>query len=95
MRRHGAIRALKSIEAAPDGLVTLLRAVTFPVPRRVRVDDSDGMRKVLLASPAALAAGVMPGQSVNAALALLPELQLEQRDTDCEQRCLRQLGQIE
>jgi protein ImuB len=55
-------------------------------------DDADGIRKVLLANSAAMLAGIRPGFSVNAALALLPTLELEQRDVACERRTLLSLA---
>ena len=39
---------------------------------RVVVEDRQGIHRVLLACPRAETAGIMPGQSANAALALLP-----------------------
>ena len=59
---------------------------------RAVFDDQDGIPKVLLASDAARSAGIRPGFSVNAALALLPELELEQRDSQCERRTLLSLA---
>ena len=59
---------------------------------RAVFDDQDGIPKVLLASDAAKAAGVRAGFSVNAALALLPTLELEQRDLQCERRTLLSLA---
>ncbi len=59
---------------------------------RAVFDDQDGIPKVLLASDAAIAAGIRPGFSVNAALALLPALELEQRDSQCERRTLLSLA---
>ncbi len=44
MRRHGALRALKQIEAAPDGLTSFLRMVTFFIPRKRKLKDDDGAR---------------------------------------------------
>lgn len=44
MRRHGALRALKDIDEVPAILVTFLRTVTFFVPRRVNVQEDNGMR---------------------------------------------------
>jgi protein ImuB len=55
-------------------------------------DEQDGIRKVLLANREAESAGIRPGFSVNAALALLPALELEQRDLQCEQRTLLSLA---
>ena len=59
---------------------------------RAVFDDQDGIRKVLLANDEARSAGIRAGFSVNAALALLPELELEQRDLQCEQRTLLSLA---
>ena len=59
---------------------------------RAVFDDQDGVRKVLLANDEARSAGIRAGFSVNAALALLPELELEQRDLQCEQRTLLSLA---
>ena len=59
---------------------------------RAVFDDQDGISKVLLASDAAESAGIRPGFSVNAALALLPALELEQRDLPCERRTLLSLA---
>jgi protein ImuB len=59
---------------------------------RAVFDEQDGMRKVLLANREAQSAGIRPGFSVNAALALLPALELEQRDVQCEQRSLLDLA---
>ena len=60
-------------------------------PRAV-FEDQDGMRRVLLASPAAEAAGIAAGMTVNAALALLPTLTLERRDPGREATALRTLA---
>ena len=60
---------------------------------RAVFDDVDGIRKVLMANDAAVAASIGPGLSVNAALALLPTLELEQRDVQCEQRTLLSLAE--
>ena len=56
------------------------------------VEDQHGIHRVLLANRAATERGVMPGQSANAALALLPELELEQRCTLKEQQALESLA---
>lgn len=56
------------------------------------VEDQRGVHRVLLANPAATAAGVMPGQSANAALALLPELELKERSELNEQQALESLA---
>ena len=59
---------------------------------RAVFDDQDGIPKVLLTNDAARAAGVRPGFSVNAALALLPALDLVERDVQCERRTLFSLA---
>lgn len=56
------------------------------------VEDQHGIHRVLLANRAAAESGVMPGQSANAALALLPELELEERCTLKEQQALESLA---
>ena len=71
------------LEALDDDGAPLARAV---------FDDNQGMRKVLLANAQARAAGIGPGLSANAAMALVPDLQLEQRDPAKEQRVLRKLA---
>ena len=55
---------------------------------RVVVEDQQGIHRVLLASAHAESAGVMPGQSANAALALLPTLRVEERSEIAEQQAL-------
>jgi protein ImuB len=59
---------------------------------RVVVEEQKGIHRVLLASAAAEAAGVMPGQSANAALALLPTLRVEERNRLTEQQVLEHLA---
>ncbi len=59
---------------------------------RVVVEEQHGIHRVLLASAAAEAAGVMPGQSANAALALLPTLKVEERNRLTEQQALENLA---
>ncbi len=56
------------------------------------VEEQHGIYRVLQANAAAIAAGVMPGQSSNAALALLPTLRLEERSLLREQQVLEQLA---
>ena len=56
------------------------------------VEDQRGMHRILLADEKALAAGVTPGQSANAALALLPGLRLEERSELREQKTLEALA---
>lgn len=63
----------------------------LPATRAVFVEER-GVRQVLLASKAARAAGVGPGLSVNAALALQPELSLLERSPEKEQQLIRRLA---
>ncbi len=56
------------------------------------VEEQRGIHKVLQADASALAAGIMPGQSANAALALLPTLRLEERSPVREQQVLEALA---
>ncbi len=56
------------------------------------VEDRQGIHRVRLANAAAISAGVMPGQSANAALALIPTLLLEERNTLREQQVLESLA---
>ncbi len=55
-------------------------------------EEQEGIRKVLMANSLAMAAGIVPGFSVNAALALLPTLELEPRDLGCERQALLNLA---
>jgi len=59
---------------------------------RVVVEDQQGIHRVLLASAQAESAGVMSGQSANAALALLPTLRVEERSELAEQQALESLA---
>jgi len=59
---------------------------------RVVIEEQQGVHRVLLADQKARAAGILPGQSVNAALALLPTLKLEQRSRPSEQQTLEHLA---
>ncbi len=59
---------------------------------RVVVEERQGIHRVLLACPRAQAAGIAPGQSANAALALLPELHIEERSEVGEQQALENLA---
>ncbi len=59
---------------------------------RVVVEEQQGIHRVLLASAKAEAAGIMPGQSANAALALLPALRVEPRNKIVEQQTLEHLS---
>jgi protein ImuB len=56
------------------------------------VEERHGLYRILLADGHAEAAGVMPGQSVNAALALLPSLQTIERSRLEEQQALETLA---
>ena len=56
------------------------------------VEEQHGVHRILLANRAAQAAGVIPGQAANAALALLPTLQLEERSVLREQQALEDLA---
>ena len=56
------------------------------------IEEQQGIHRVLLADTEAEAAGVMVGQSANAALALLPALQLEERSPPREQQVLEALA---
>jgi protein ImuB len=56
------------------------------------LEERQGVHRVLLVNAAARAAGVMPGQSSNAALALLPELELELRNALNEQQVIESLA---
>ena len=56
------------------------------------IEEQQGIYRVLLADAAAESAGVMAGQSSNAALALLPTLQLEERSQPREQQVLEALA---
>ena len=56
------------------------------------VEEHQGIHRILMVDAAAQAAGVMPGQAANAALALLPTLQLEERSPLREQQALEGLA---
>lgn len=56
------------------------------------VEEQHGIHRVLQVGPVAAAAGIMPGQSANAALALLPALRLEKRSRVREQQVLESLA---
>jgi len=59
---------------------------------RAVIEEQQGMHRVLLADAKAQAAGIRPGQSVNAALALKSTLRLEERSLLREQRALESLA---
>lgn len=56
------------------------------------VAEQHGIHRVVMADDAAQAAGVMAGQSANAALALLPALQLTERSVLREEQALERLA---
>ena len=70
----------------------VLEAGGSGVEPRAVVEEKQGVHRVLLACPRALAAGVQPGQSANAALALLPTLVLQERSLLAEQQALESLA---
>mgnify|MGYP000467618942 CR=1 FL=1 len=72
-----------------------LEAMGAGVAPAAVVDEQHGVHRILLANRAAHAAGVIPGQAANAALALLPALQLEERSALREQQALEGLGSPE
>ena len=55
-------------------------------------EDKEGVRRILLADKEARAAGVVPGLAVNAALALLPTLRLQERSLQRERQALETLA---
>ncbi len=59
---------------------------------RAVVEEQQGIHRILLPDTRAAAAGILPGQSANAALALLPEITLELRNPLCEQQALEALA---
>ena len=59
---------------------------------RAIVEEQQGIHRILLPDARAAEAGILPGQSANAALALLPELTLELRNPLCEQQTLEALA---
>jgi protein ImuB len=63
-----------------------------PEPAAV-FEEQQGVRKVLLANARARAAGIGPGLTVNAALALLPTARLEERNLLREARVLEELAE--
>jgi len=71
-----------------------LEALTDRKPGTARavVEDVQGIRRILLANDKAFAAGIRAGLSVNAALSLLPDLNLEVRNPQQEERALKSLA---
>lgn len=74
---------LPNLPLEADGTTSHAKAV---------VEEQRGIHRVLLADEAAQAAGIMPGQSANAALALLPTLRLIERSELSEQQALENLA---
>ena len=70
-----------------------LEAVVHSSEPAAVFEEQQGIRRVLMGNAAALAAGINPGLSINAALALLPELQLEERNPLWEARVLQDLAE--
>jgi len=58
------------------------------------VAEQHGIHRVVMADAAAQAAGIMAGQSANAALALLPTLQLTERSVLREEQTLERLASL-
>lgn len=56
-------------------------------------EEVKGIRKILLANEAAFAAGVRPGLSINAALALKPTLCLKERSLNQEMQALQEVAE--
>ena len=56
------------------------------------VEERHGVHRILMADTQAQAAGIMPGQAANAALALLPTLLVEERSLPREQQVLERLA---
>jgi len=71
-----------------------LEALANPEPGAARAvfEDEQGIRRVLLANDKAAAAGIKAGLSVNAALSLLPDLNIEVRNPQQEERALKRLA---
>jgi protein ImuB len=56
-------------------------------------EEFKGIRRILLANATAHSAGIRPGISINAALALQPALKLEERKPHCETQTLQELAE--
>lgn len=72
--------------------LSLEALVDSPEPAAV-FEEQQGVRKILLANRQAGKAGIGPGLGVNAALALLPTLRLEERSPLREARVLQELAE--
>lgn len=70
-----------------------LQALLNSVEAAAVFEEQQGVRRILLANARARAAGIVPGLATNAALALLPALQLEARNARREQEVLRELAE--
>ena len=70
-----------------------LEAVVSSAESAAVFEDQQGIRKVLLANTIARSAGIGPGLTVNAALALMPTLKLEERNRVREARVLKSLAE--
>ena len=73
-------------------MLPLEAVLSSPGPAAV-FEEEQGIRRVLLTNAEAGAAGIGPGLSVNAALALMPTLRLEERRPDREAHVLRELAE--
>lgn len=69
-----------------------LEALVNTSAAAVVFEEQQGVRKVLLANAKAMASSIVPGISVNAALALLPDLQLLERNPAREESTLKSLA---
>ena len=70
-----------------------LEALGSAVEPKALFEELKGMRTILLANAQALAAGIRPGLSINAALALTPTLCLEERSPHRETQVLKELAE--
>ena len=70
-----------------------LEASGSGIDARAVFEERKGIRKILLANAEALAAGIRPGLSINAALALTPTLCLEERSPHRETQVLKGLAE--
>jgi len=70
-----------------------LEAILSTTEAAAVFEDQQGIRKILLANAKASAAGIGPGLSVNAALALMPALQLKERNPIREAQVLKGLAE--
>ena len=55
-------------------------------------ENQQGNRRILMADARAVELGITPGQSLNAALALVPALQIEERNAEKESRVLERMA---